>query len=337
MNNVFRYGITLFAAAAVLCAPTVRATAQDASSQKSIKIKVTKADKDGKMETYEKTASSEEEMKTFLQSLGISSEASRIRLNINTENKEGTGVKQFEHKRIVINTEGEASALNDKTGTIKIEIGANGETPTSAENAHTAKFFMHDGNLREILKQTADGTIDKAALENLRERIKAKIARHGKEGENRTEDVNLTVFNNGKIVSTQDNGGMMIQTLPREIQEKIINGKSSGKIVVITANAKSDDKNTITAVSGSQDSPELSVFPSPNNGQFTVRLNSPTQEPVTLRVLDMFGNTVMNETASKPSGAFERSVNLSSSPKGAYMLEIRQGGKQYHKKFVIEE
>lgn len=66
----------------------------------------------------------------------------------------------------------------------------------------------------------------------------------------------------------------------------------------------------------------LSVFPNPNNGMFSVALNSGSRVNGTLAVVDMTGRVVFSQMLDVV-GLYSTMVDLTNMPKGLYTLQLR--------------
>ncbi|HEY6161686.1 MAG TPA: kelch repeat-containing protein [Bacteroidia bacterium] len=78
----------------------------------------------------------------------------------------------------------------------------------------------------------------------------------------------------------------------------------------------------------------LSVFPNPGNGIFTLQF-SYAQTGNDLFVYDELGEIVFHKAADKGPGETQ-AIDLSSSPKGIYLLEIRNDNGKYLRKIIVE-
>jgi len=77
----------------------------------------------------------------------------------------------------------------------------------------------------------------------------------------------------------------------------------------------------------------LSIFPNPNNGQFTVKFNN--AKDVKLEVYDVRGRAVLSQDYNV-SGQFNETINLGSVQSGMYLLKVNNGGKTITKKIIVE-
>jgi len=81
----------------------------------------------------------------------------------------------------------------------------------------------------------------------------------------------------------------------------------------------------------------LAVYPNPSTGQiFTTMMNNHHGEAI-LSVTDMEGKQVHREVMDAPAGRFTRQFDLTSLPKGSYVLSMETtGGKNLYKKILIQ-
>ncbi|WP_336066885.1 reprolysin-like metallopeptidase [Mesoflavibacter sp. CH_XMU1404-2] len=77
----------------------------------------------------------------------------------------------------------------------------------------------------------------------------------------------------------------------------------------------------------------LSIFPNPNNGQFTIKFNN--AKDVKLEVYDVRGRAVLSQDYNV-SGQFNETINLGSVQSGMYLLKVNNGGKTITKKIIVE-
>ena len=79
----------------------------------------------------------------------------------------------------------------------------------------------------------------------------------------------------------------------------------------------------------------FSVFPNPNDGAFTVKLNNTTANAIHIDVFDLRGRAIFSKTY-KNIGAFKEILNLKQAQSGMYILTISDGIRRSTKKIVIE-
>lgn len=79
----------------------------------------------------------------------------------------------------------------------------------------------------------------------------------------------------------------------------------------------------------------VTVAPNPGNGLFTVTLHAKTGTQVSIEVNDLSGNRVYGSEMTISAGKSETVVDLRSSPKGAYLIRIRNGEEQIVRKLIV--
>lgn len=83
-------------------------------------------------------------------------------------------------------------------------------------------------------------------------------------------------------------------------------------------------------------SDNISVYPNPSNGAFTVVYNNALHADLIIRISDVQGKIVAAETQKDFSGTYTNTFDLSGYSKGLYLLEICSNGQVAHKKFVLQ-
>ena len=80
----------------------------------------------------------------------------------------------------------------------------------------------------------------------------------------------------------------------------------------------------------------LSVYPNPNSGDFTVRFNPVAQGAVNINVYDMRGRQVLTKAYANTGGVFEQNLSLSNAQAGIYLVHVQQGSSTVTKKIVVQ-
>lgn len=78
----------------------------------------------------------------------------------------------------------------------------------------------------------------------------------------------------------------------------------------------------------------FSIFPNPNNGEFTIKLNSSSNEDVNVLVYDSRGRKVYNN-AFINTADFSEVINLNSVQSGMYFVKVNDGERETIKKLLI--
>lgn len=82
-------------------------------------------------------------------------------------------------------------------------------------------------------------------------------------------------------------------------------------------------KETPSQTSGSL---QLSAYPNPTQGEFTLSFTAKETANTTVTVTDMAGRSVYSEQLDNFSGDYTKMLNLSEQPKGNYLVKVSQGG-----------
>lgn len=89
------------------------------------------------------------------------------------------------------------------------------------------------------------------------------------------------------------------------------------------------------SVNEEQSSSQLSVFPSPSNGSFVLKLISNSSNSAEIVIRNSVGQTVFVDKSSTSLG-YEKAVDLSSQPKGVYVISVEEGNNVITEKLVIK-
>ena len=79
----------------------------------------------------------------------------------------------------------------------------------------------------------------------------------------------------------------------------------------------------------------LSVFPNPNQGEFTIKYNANDSENISIQVFDIRGRTILTKTY-KNTGEFNQTIKMNNAQAGMYLLNINDGSKTVIKKIIVE-
>jgi len=80
----------------------------------------------------------------------------------------------------------------------------------------------------------------------------------------------------------------------------------------------------------------FSVFPNPTDGMITVRFILEGLQSVNIELLSMSGETMYNEDLGKVKGSFDKQADLSSLPKGIYILHLISDSGTINEKIVLK-
>lgn len=79
----------------------------------------------------------------------------------------------------------------------------------------------------------------------------------------------------------------------------------------------------------------FSLFPNPNNGNFTVKFNSVTGSEIKMAVYDIRGRQLLNKVVAN-TGLIEETLSLGGVGAGVYLVNIQDGDSVITKKIIIE-
>jgi hypothetical protein len=78
----------------------------------------------------------------------------------------------------------------------------------------------------------------------------------------------------------------------------------------------------------------FSVYPNPNNGQFTIKLKSNSGSDINVEVFDIRGRSILNKSYTN-NGDFNQTISLDNAQSGMYLLNINDGDKKLTKKIIV--
>jgi hypothetical protein len=80
---------------------------------------------------------------------------------------------------------------------------------------------------------------------------------------------------------------------------------------------------------------DFTLFPNPNNGEFTVKLSSDTSNDIKINIHDMRGRQVYEKSYAN-NGVFDQNIKLSNMQAGVYLVSISDGARKTVKRIVVE-
>lgn len=79
----------------------------------------------------------------------------------------------------------------------------------------------------------------------------------------------------------------------------------------------------------------FAIFPNPNNGEFTIKLNSNSGNDIKVDVFDIRGRRIFNNVFTN-TGEFYETVNLNSVQSGMYLVTVNDGNNKVTKRIIVE-
>ena len=92
---------------------------------------------------------------------------------------------------------------------------------------------------------------------------------------------------------------------------------------------------TATLTSESFGLTDFSLYPNPNNGNFTVQFSSETSNDVDITIHDLRGRQVYNKSFQN-NGLFNQELKLNNASSGIYLVTVQDGNRKEVKKIVVE-
>ena len=80
---------------------------------------------------------------------------------------------------------------------------------------------------------------------------------------------------------------------------------------------------------------DFSLFPNPNNGDFTIKFKSASSSDIKINVYDMSGRSILNKSYSN-SGNFNQNITLDQVQAGIYLVSIVDGSKKIVKRIIVQ-
>ena len=80
---------------------------------------------------------------------------------------------------------------------------------------------------------------------------------------------------------------------------------------------------------------DFSIYPNPNNGNFTIQFNSDSSNDINIGIHDLRGRQVFSKTYQN-SGLFNQSLQLVNVQSGVYLVTVQDGARKEIKKIVVQ-
>jgi hypothetical protein len=80
---------------------------------------------------------------------------------------------------------------------------------------------------------------------------------------------------------------------------------------------------------------DFSIFPNPNNGNFTLQFSKAATSDIEVTVFDMRGRKIF-ENSYNSEGAFNENIQLSNTQTGIYLVSVSDGVNKIVKRIAVE-
>lgn len=207
-----------------------------------------------------------------------------------------------------------------------------------------------DGGEMDIDHLLEDMHIDIHELEGDHEEVEVHIEKlienieqmEGEDGERR-------VIVRKHVVHGDHDGEEMIEELIEGENAEIVWESKDGNSEVKVARSGDQEDFTIVIVSEEYEGQganaaksietragsDVSIYPNPNDGNFTLRLNQDKKAKTAIKVTDVQGKVVFEEDLGRFSGEYTKDFNLKQYGTGVYLINIQQGKDVTTEKVVV--
>ena len=163
-------------------------------------------------------------------------------------------------------------------------------------------------------------------------------------------DVDLTFDDEGSAIncSSTNNGD---NVLPEEAMSFVDGLDSAGEWIFLITDVEVGDgdiaiANSVTlsicvsdtepvlAVNEIQTENLFSIYPNPNNGEFTIQFNSKTSRDIKVEIFDIRGRSIFANSYINPYG-FNETINLGNVQSGIYFVNAGVGNIKSTRKIII--
>jgi hypothetical protein len=156
-----------------------------------------------------------------------------------------------------------------------------------------------------------------------------------------TANVNILLSSDGGVtfpvtlLSNTPNDGTQVITVPNNIQSANcrIMVEAVGNIFY-AVNSRAFTVNMSLSASDFSLS-NFKIYPNPNNGNFSVQLESSTGNDIKINVSDIRGRQIFSKSFQN-TGLFEQNLDLNNAQSGVYMVTVQDGDRKETKKIVIQ-
>jgi hypothetical protein len=97
------------------------------------------------------------------------------------------------------------------------------------------------------------------------------------------------------------------------------------------------DASSVGIKNVSKDENMVMVYPNPNSGLFSVKMNGLNEGNLSIEVYNIYGQLLQNVQGSVQSKNMEQAIDLSSLPNGVYMLKVSNNTNTVIKKVSVQK
>jgi hypothetical protein len=120
------------------------------------------------------------------------------------------------------------------------------------------------------------------------------------------------------------------------------------KVKVIIMNPNEEEKALLNSMQADDESnksilenneleiSDLSFYPNPSQGKFTVSFSSEANKNISVKLLDLSTKVLFEESIDNFNGTYSQKIDISDKGQGLYLLQITQGDKTITKKVFVQ-
>lgn len=223
-------------------------------------------------------------------------------------------VGEGDERKVIINRDGEIQ---------EVDLGAEGVwmDEESGTNVNVFRFRTEDGE--EVEEVEMSQRIIMIRDEEMSEEDRARLEEALKLGdhEEMLENIKIIVGDDAEVMNSSEIHMVRIEIKMEDPAEEEMN---------MLRNSGASNLNNSLQLE------ELSFYPNPNNGQFSLNFQAPETGTLSVVVRDLQGRTVYEEDATEFNGIYQNDINISGESAGVYFLTINVNGRTTTKKLVME-
>lgn len=212
-----------------------------------------------------------------------------------------------------------------------------GELPEGAEKVEIRAEIDDNGNI--VAHKFVNGEEVELTEEELKN-LKSNTPGNNqvielKEGEESGDEQKIIISKTISVEETND-GKEKNRTENHDIQWSSNDKNQEFTIVLVTEDL---DESSITSrkTTIQKSNSDLSIYPNPNDGHFTLLLEQSEKAKTNITITDSQGKIVYEENLGKFSGKYAKQIDLKKFGAGTYIITVKQGNNKNVQKVIVQE
>lgn len=223
-------------------------------------------------------------------------------------------VGEGDERRVIINRDGEIR---------EIDLGAEGvwTDEESGTDVNVFRFKTEDGEEVEQVEMSQRIIMVEDGAMSEEDRARLEEALELGDHEEVLENIKIIVGDDAEVINSS---GIHVVRIEIKMEDP-----AEEEMKMLRNSGASDLNNSLQLE-------ELSFYPNPSNGQFSLNFQAPEAGTLSVVVRDLQGRTVYEEDATEFNGIYQNDINISGESAGVYFLTINVNGRTTTKKLVME-